>query len=135
MASSAGSRQPLVDLGGNMRPGFILFLILIASASLVFPASADISITFADLNLIKGVKVLVYNNTGSLQGEYNTTDTATLNASQNYIFILKPTEQAWFMDPMNALELFKATIPVALSYLLFAVVVVATGFLVTRIWR
>jgi len=119
-----------------MRPGLILFLILIANASLIIPASAaDITITFSDLTIIKGIKVLVYNNTGALQGEFNTTDTATLNSSQNYIFILKPSEQAWFSDPMNAIELFKATIPVALSYLLYAVVVVATGYLLTRIWK
>lgn len=118
----------------NMRPGFILFLFF---SLLIFsmPSSADINVTFADMNLVKGVKVMVYNFNGSLQGEYNTTATAALNSSQDYIFVMKPTEISWFSDPLNAIELFKASIPVALSYLLWVVVIVATGYLVTRIWK
>jgi len=118
-----------------MRSGLLLFFILIFSSVIIIPASADIDVTFADMNLVKGVKVLVYTANGTMIGEYNTTDTVTLLPTTSYVMILKPTEQSWFSNPLNALELFKALIPTALSYLLFAVVVVATGYLVTRIWR
>ena len=113
-----------------------LLLILLILILISIPANAqNVTITFSDLNIQKGVKILIYNSTGSLIGEYNTTDTVILNASQSYIFILKPSEQAWFTNPLNAIELFKASVPTFLSYLLYAVVIIGTGYLITRIFR
>jgi len=112
-----------------------LFLILILILVSVPVNAQNVTITFSDLNIQKGVKILIYDSTGSLIGEYNTTDTVVLDSSQSYIFILKPSEQAWFTNPINALELFKASVPAFLSYLLFAVVIVGSGYLITRIFR
>lgn len=112
-----------------------VFLILFLG---VIPAAAEnVTITFSDLQLIKGTKIVVYDHLGNYVGEYNTTDTITLdlNDSKGYIFVLKPTEQVWFQNPLNALELFKASIPPMLSYLLFAVVIICGGYLLTRIFR
>jgi len=112
---------------------FFVVVVLIGWCSVV--EAENVSITFSDLNLQKGTKILVYNATGHLLGEYNTTDTVILNSTQDYIFVLKPSEQVWFQNPLNALELFKVSVPAFLSYLLFAVVIVGTGYLVTRVLR
>ncbi len=116
-----------------MRKIYFLFLLVLILISTV-PANA-VTITFGDLNIQKGVKILIYNSTGGLIGEYNTTDTVSLNSSGSYIFILKPSEQVWFTNPLNALELFKTLTPAVLSYLLFAMVIIGTGYLITRVLR
>jgi hypothetical protein len=105
---------------------FLLVLSLVTSAS-------AITITFSDLNLKKDVKILVYDAQGNFIGEYNTTDTITLSDNTSYIFVFKPTEQVWFSNPLNAIELFKATMPTFLSYALFFVVIVATGYIIGRV--
>jgi len=91
------------------------------------------NITFSDLNIQKGVKILVYTADGTLVGEYNTTDTIQLDPAKDYIFVLKPSEQSWFSDPFQAVELFKASVPTMLSYALFFVAILAGGYLIVRV--
>jgi len=91
------------------------------------------NITFSDLNIQKGIKILVYTSTGQLIGEYNSTDTIQLNTSKDYIFVLKPSEQSWFSDPFQAIELFKASVPTILSYALFFLVILATVYLAVKV--
>jgi len=91
------------------------------------------NVTFSDLNIQKGVKILVYTSTGQLVGEYNTTDTIQLDPSKDYILVLKPSEQSWFSDPFQAIELFKASVPAILSYTLFFIVILATGYLAVKV--
>lgn len=117
----------------NARIASILILIFLA-----VPAAAEnVTITLSDLHLIKGTKIVVYDHTGEYIGEYNTTDTITLNLnnSSSYIFVLKPTEQVWFQNPLNALELFKASVPPLLSYVLFFAVIVGAVYVIYRIFR
>ena len=118
----------------NLKAAVFLILFL---ASTVPAAAENVTITLSDLQLIKGTKIVVYDHLGNYVGEYNTTDTITLNLNDSisYIFVFKPTEQVWFQNPLNALELFKASIPPMLSYLLFAVVIICGGYLLTRIFR
>jgi hypothetical protein len=119
-----------------MQSNSLFFFILgLLCTICISTCNAQVTITFSDLNIQKGIKILIYNATGNLIGEYNTTDTVTLNTTQDYVFILKPTEQAWFSDPFQAIELFKASIPTMLSYLLFVVVIVSCGYLFVRIFR
>lgn len=116
-----------------MRPKthLIFFVLLI---SFISTASAT-NVTFADLNIVKGVGILVYNSTGTLIGEYNSTATASLDSTSDYVFVLKPTEQSWFSDPLNAINLFTVLLPPMMSYLLWVVVIVGTVYIVTRLWK
>ena len=106
------------------------FLIFLA---LILPANA-VTITFSDLNIQKGTKILVYDYKGNFIGEYNTTDTITLNDS-SYVFVLKPLEQSWFSDPWQAIELLKVAAPVMLSYALFVGVIFGLVYILTRVFR
>jgi len=88
-----------------MRILLIVFLIL-------FLGTVNaLNITLSDITLGKQIKVLVYTADGKLVGEFNSTDTINLSATQDYIFIFKPAPQDWFNNPLNALELFKLSIP------------------------
>ncbi len=106
-----------------------LFVVLVGSALAV-------TITFSDLNLQKNTKILIYDYSGNLVGEYNTTDTIELNGS-SYIFVLKPSEASWFTDPWQTIEFLKASAPIMLSYALwfFLIIGILVVFLgvVTRI--
>ncbi|WP_456478196.1 hypothetical protein [Geoglobus ahangari] len=114
-----------------------IFLFLIVTAFTATAGAVNVTVTFSDLNLQKGLKVLVYDYQGKLIGEFNTTDTLILNTlnATSYIFVLKPTEQSWFSDPFKAVELLKVSAPVVLSYALFGVVIFGLGYLVSRIVR
>ncbi len=111
---------------------FFMIFILAVTVS-----AQNVTITLSDLNLQKGIKVVVYDFQGNYIGEFNTTDTVLLNMSKasSYVFVLKPTEQVWFSNPLNALELFKASFPSILSYLLFFAVVIGSVIIVLRALR
>ena len=116
-----------------MKAVISLFLICLIVGIVGGVHAQNVTITFSDLNLVKGTKILVYTANGDLVGEYNSTDTVTLDASQSYIFVLKPSEQSWFSDPFQAIELFKASVPAMLSYALFFIVILATGYLAVKV--
>lgn len=124
------------------------FLILFIALSLVLlvPASAqennttiievpkDITVTFSDLNVLqKDMKILVYDNAGNFVGEYNTTDTVTLDGNHSYIFVFKPSGGDWFSNPFNAIELVKEGAPTILGLLLFGVTIGGLVYLITRL--
>lgn len=116
----------------------IPFLIFLLSFVTITTAHAqDITISLSDLNLQKGIKILVYDYQGKFVGEFNSTDTIMLNSSNatSYIFVLKPSEQSWFSDPLYALELLKASAPTILSYLLFGGVIFALVYLIASLRR
>ncbi len=112
---------------------FILFLILISA----YPVSADdISITFADLNIIHGIKIIAFNETGQFVGEYNSTDTATFNATgHSYVFILKPTDQSLFTSPAGTIQLLSAYLPITINYLIAGVFIIGIAYAVSRLWK
>ena len=114
-----------------------IFLFLIITAFTATAGAVNVTVTFSDLNLQKGLKVLVYDYQGKLIGEFNTTDTLILNTlnATSYIFVLKPTEQSWFSDPFQAVELLKVSAPVVLSYALYGGVVVGLAYILSRIFR
>ncbi len=118
-----------------MRP--ICFLFLIAAALLlVYPAAAaDVSITFADLNIIKGVHILIYNNTGSFMGEFNSTDTATIDSAQSYIFVLKPTSQSWFTSASGTIDVLGAYLPITVNYMIAGVFILGIAYAISRMWK
>lgn len=89
---------------------------------LIAPASAGITLTFSDLNLDKNQKILIYDplapGGAALIGEYNTTDSVCLTNGSAYIIAFKPSEQIWFQNPLNAVELLKVSIPMWASFAL-----------------
>ena len=113
-----------------MRTSILIFLICLIG--IIGSAQAQ-NITLSDLSIQKGIKILVYTADGTLVGEYNTTDTIQLDPAKDYIFVLKPSEQSWFSDPFQAIELFKASVPTMLSYALFFIAILAGGYLIVRI--
>ncbi len=119
-----------------MRPILLLFFII--SALLPYPAAAaEVTITFADLNIIKGVNVIVYNATasGSFVGEYNSTETIKLDSTQNYVFVLKPTSQSWFTSPQGTVDVLGIYLPIYVNYLIAGVVVVGLAYAISRLWK
>ena len=110
-----------------------IFLIICLIGLVSVVNAENVTVTFSDLNLVKGVKILIYTADGRFIGEYNTTDSVVLNASQSYIFVLKPSEQVWFSDPFQAVELLKASFPSMLSYALFFTVIVASAYIIKKV--
>ena len=111
----------------------VLALLAILSVLLVAPASAGVTLTFSDLDLNQNQKILIYDPFApagtTLIGEYNTTDSVTLENGTAYVIAFKPSEQVWFQNPLNAIELLKVSIPVWAS---FALIIMALfgGFFV-----
>lgn len=121
-----------------MNPKFFSFFILcVLVFALAYPVSADdVSITFADLNIIHGVKILVYNETGQFVGEYNSTDTTTFPATNHsYVFILKPTDQSLFTSPAGTIQVLSAYLPLTINYLIAGVFIIGIAYAVSRLWK
>ncbi len=110
----------------------LFFFFLIISLALIQPGAA-VKITLADLNIVKGVSIDVYNNTGAFQGEFNTTD--TIDVTSDSVFILKPTEQSWFSNPLNAISLFEVAFPTFLGYLVWFVIVLGSAWLCMKVLK
>ena len=111
----------------------VLFFIAIISVA----SAQNVTITLSDLQIQKGIKILVYDYKGQFIGEFNTTDTITLNLTNasSYVFVIKPSEQSWFSNPWNSVELFKAWFPTYLSYLPYFLVVVGSIVVIFRALR
>jgi len=91
---------------------FLLFIALSVVLAALPVSANSVTITFSDLNILqKDTKILVYDSTGNFIGEYNTSDTVTLDANSSYIFVLKPSGGDWFSNPFNAIELVKEGAP------------------------
>ncbi|AIY91118.1 hypothetical protein [Geoglobus acetivorans] len=122
-------------MNSKLAKALIILFFVISAISVA--SAVNVTVTFSDLNLQKGLKVLVYDYQGKLIGEFNTTDTLILNTlnATSYIFVLKPTEQSWFSDPFKAVELLKVSAPVVLSYALYGGVVVGLAYLMSRFFR
>lgn len=106
----------------NPKPIFPVLALLAILSVLVVPASAGITLTFSDLDLTQNQKVLIYDPLApagtALIGEYNTTDSVILENGTAYVIAFKPSEQVWFQNPLNAIELLKVSIPVWASFAL-----------------
>jgi hypothetical protein len=119
-----------------------IFSFLLCILIMVIPVSAadnntteTINISLSDMDLSQNTKIIVHGPNGNLVGEYNSTDTITLDQSKDYVFIFKPSEQSWFNDPFKAIELLKLEIPTAVSMLLFVVTAVGGLAFVFRILK
>jgi hypothetical protein len=110
--------------------------ILLAVTLLIQPVYAEnITISFSDLNLGRNIDIEVYQPTGSgakLVAHTNSTGTIELNPAYDYVFVIRPAEDVWFQNPLNTIELMKIQLPVALSYLLWGLVVVGGVYVVMR---
>lgn len=119
-------------------PSTLLIFGLLLSSLVLSPASAA-TLTFNDLNLNSNTQIALYNPAlpanESLIGIYNATDTVTLDDSGNYIAVFRPGPQHWFENPLNALELLKLSIPPAMAYILFFVVIVGSIAVIFRIFK
>ena len=76
----------------------VLFIILIAIVMIAAPASAQ-NITFANPNGMSERDILIYDAQGQLYGLYNSTSTASINGSQDYVFAIKPLQVNPLEDP------------------------------------
>ena len=73
-----------------------MLLCLVALAAV--PASAQ-NITFANPNGMSERDILIYDSQGQLYGLYNSTSTASINGSQDYVFAIKPLQVNPLEDP------------------------------------
>lgn len=110
----------------------LLFSVVIPAA---MAADDDLLITFSDLDFDKNTQILIYDGTGELVKETNTSGTVVLNSSYSYLFVFKPSEQVWFQNPLNMLELLKVQMPVYMSYILIFVAVVGVIVVIGRAFR
>jgi hypothetical protein len=98
-------------------------------------ADDDIQITFSDLDFNKNTQILIYDGTGELIRETNTSGTVALNSSYSYLFVFKPSEQVWFQNPLNTLELFKIQMPVFITYILWVLALVGVIVIAGRAFK
>jgi flagellar biosynthesis protein FliQ len=122
----------------DRKAGYLFVMALILTLS-IFPimASAQVNettITFSDLNIIKGVHILIYNQTGYFIGDFETTDTTNL-PSGSYVFILKPTDQSLFTSPAGTVQVLAAYLPIAINYLIAGVFIIGIAYAVSRLWK
>lgn len=122
----------------NIKSSFLILslaLLLICSV-LVMSASAEVIVTFSDLGIDQNQKILLYSPTApgneTLIGEYNTSSTVVLSNGIPYIIAFKPSTWDTLNNPLEALELFKASVPVGLSVAIFLFAV--TGGFALWIW-
>lgn len=109
----------------------------LAVTLLIPPAAAadNITISFSDLQLGRNIDIEVYQPTASgavLVAQTNSTGSLLLDTGSDYVFIIRPTEDVWFQNPMNALELMKLQMPTMLSYLLWFVAVFGGVYVVYK---
>ncbi|EHQ36454.1 hypothetical protein [Methanoplanus limicola] len=102
----------------------LLFTLLISALSIPVMAEDDIVITFSDLDFDKSTEILIYDGTGELVRETNTSGTVSLNQSYSYLFVFKPSEKTWFSDPFQSLEFLKIQMPTYVAYLIWIVAVI-----------
>ncbi|ETA67391.1 hypothetical protein MettiDRAFT_0815 [Methanolobus tindarius DSM 2278] len=112
-------------------------MIFTLAVTLLIPSAAadNISISFSDLQLGRNIDIEVYQPTAGgavLVAQTNSTGSLQLDTSSDYVFIIRPTEDVWFQNPMNALELMKLQMPTMLSYLLWFVAVFGGVYVVYK---
>lgn len=101
---------------------------LAASAALVSAVSAEVTLKFNDLGMGGSQSVLIFNQSGGLVGEYNTSALVRLNDSVSFYTIqIQPSPINIFTDPMQAIPLVQAYITALLPWL-------AIAFAVLGVW-
>lgn len=116
-----------------------LFSLLFLISLMVLPASAQ-SISFSDIHLLSNQKIDVYEVNGTdttYLGEFNTTDSLTLNPDLSYHVVLKPNKMDWYQSGTLMLTYLTTSdgglVLNALMY--FAVFGGGFIFLVSRLWN
>jgi len=103
---------------------------------LMQPAYAgNVTISFTDLQVGRNLDIQVYQPSASgaqLVAETNSTGTIELDTDYDYVFVVRPAEDVWFQNPLNAIELLRLEMPVFVTYLLFVVVIVGGFYVVFR---
>lgn len=112
----------------------LLFTLLISVLSVPVMAEDDVLITFSDLDFDKSTEILIYDGTGELVRETNTSGTVSLNQSHSYLFVFKPSEQIWFSDPFQSLEFLKIQMPTYVSYLVWIVAVLGVAAIIVTVF-
>ncbi|WOF16819.1 hypothetical protein F1737_09010 [Methanoplanus sp. FWC-SCC4] len=111
----------------------LLFSMILCPAAMA--AEDDIKITFTDLDFNKNTEIIVYDGTGELIKETNTSGTISLNSSYSYLFVFKPSEQTWFQNPLNSLEFLSVQMPTYIAYALWFAVILGSIVIVGRIFK
>lgn len=121
--------------GVTTKPYYLLFLVLVVTL-LAQPVYAEnVTVSFSDLQMGRNLNIQVYQPTvtgAEMIGELNSTGSIVLNTDYDYMFVIKPTDDVWFQNPMNGLELLKAEMPVYLTYLMYVFVLFGGFYVVFR---
>jgi hypothetical protein len=116
-----------------MRP-FLFFILVVLAFTTVHPAAA-VQITFADLNIINGMKVIIDNSTGGFVGEYNTTDTTPDLTEEHYVFIFKPSAQSLFTSPQGTVDFLSGFLPISINYFIAGVLLFGIAYGISKMWK
>lgn len=120
-----------------MNPSHLFIPLLLLLTLSTCPANAA-EITFNDLNLYPSQEFSLYqiNESGSyFLGDYNTTDSITINPAYNYQIVLKPGPLTWFNNPLDNFDLIWNTAPKSLNFIAFFLLIVGVPLLTIRfIW-
>ena len=103
------------------------------------PVSAEnVTLTFTDMGIGLSQKVLIYAPNAplgeSFVGEFNASDTVSLFPETSYVIAFKPGVQSWLDNPLEALEIFKASIPPIMIAALFLGTIFCVVFLFWRLF-
>lgn len=111
----------------------LIFLIFLISLPVV--QAEDFRIDLTDVDFTKNFEILVYNSTGKYVGSLKDDGNITLNSTADYMFVVKPTAQSWFTDPLKSIEFLRLIIPIYLNYFLFLVAFICGLVLLKRLVR
>ncbi|UUX92081.1 hypothetical protein [Methanoplanus endosymbiosus] len=123
-----------------MKPSFsFLCLTCLIFLSLFVSSASAVVISFSDMGIEQNQKILIYapyaDYNETFIGEYNTTATVILDEDNHYVMVFKPDTWDTLNDPLNAIELFKASVPVGLSVALFVFAILGGFILLARAFR
>lgn len=108
-----------------MRKGIQFFLCIFLLLTTTTSCMAG-SITFSDP--MDAYAYTVYDQSGHVVGQYNSTDDIILNSTQNYQIFVKPNAVSIFNEPQRGADYMMAYVPVGFAALLC--IVVALGIFV-----
>ncbi len=117
----------------------LIFCIAFVLLLFCSPVSAEnVTLTFTDMGIGLSQKVLIYAPNAppgeSFVGEFNASDTVSLSPETSYVIAFKPGVQSWLDNPLEALEIFKASIPPVMVAALFLGTICCVVLLFWRIF-
>ena len=91
-----------------MRTSLAFFILLI----LILPLASATTVSFSNIHLVDSQKIDVYELDGltaTYLGEFNSTDSLTLDPTKHYQFVLKPSKMDWYQSVTTGLDYMTTT--------------------------